>query len=421
MKSPFIDSLVPNEVVTALFLVLSKEIRQKKTGEPYLSLHLSDRTGEIEAKMWDNVVEVMHTFERDHFVKVKGLAQLYNNRSQFVIHKLRRLEDSEVEFSDFFPCSERNADEMFRELRGIVVSISNTHLRSLLDLVFADAGLTNLYKIAPAAKSIHHACRSGLLEHVLSLCALAKMTAAHYPEVDRDLLLTGVILHDIGKVEELSYSRSFGYSAEGQLLGHIVLGLRLLAGKFEKLPDFPARLRILVEHMIVSHHGELEFGSPKVPVFAEALLLHHLDNLDSKMNAVRSVLRRDALAEGEFTGWVAPLERVLLRKDRYLNGTEAKQPVRRDAFEEEEVQGEAVIAPTPVPAPAAAAPAPAAAAPASTPVVPVPSVPQPPPRAFPQQPIPAGSGHPERKPEGNRPQNNTLFGEKLQAVLQARK
>ena len=420
MKSPFIDSLVPNEVVTALFLVLSKEIRQKKTGEPYLSLHLSDRTGEIEAKMWDNVVEVMHTFERDHFVKVKGLAQVYNNRSQFVIHKLRRLEDSEVEFADFFPCSERNSDEMFHELQGIVAGIANPHLRSLLDLIFADAELTKLYKVAPAAKSIHHACRSGLLEHVLSLCALAKMTAAHYPEVDLDLLLTGVILHDIGKLEELSYSRSFGYSAEGQLLGHIVLGLRLVASKFEKRPDFPPRLRTLVEHMIVSHHGELAFGSPKVPVFAEALLLHHLDNLDSKMNAVRSVLRRDALADGEFTGWVAPLERVLLRKDRYLNGTETRHPTPTDTFDEAETHpptsaaAPPVAAPNPVPAPAAAAPAP-------TPVVSVPPIPQAPPRAFPQQPVPAGSLHPERKPDGNRPQNNTLFGEKLQAVLGSRK
>src|SRR5581483_11664905 len=125
MKSPFVNTLVPNEPVTAQFLVLSKEIRQKRTGEPYLSLHLADRTGEIEAKMWDNVVEVMHTFDRDHFVKVKGIAQLYNNRSQFTIHKLRRLEDTEVEFADFFPCSERSADEMFSELEGIIRDIGN--------------------------------------------------------------------------------------------------------------------------------------------------------------------------------------------------------------------------------------------------------------------------------------------------------
>ncbi len=369
MKSPFVDGLVPNEVVTAQFLVLSKEVRQKKTGEPYLSLHLADRTGEIEAKMWDNVTEVIDTFERDHFVKVKGLPQLYNNRSQFVIHRLRRLADHEVDFADYFPCSERNPDEMFAELRAIIAELQNPHLRSLLESIFADEELAQLYKIAPAAKSIHHACRSGLLEHVLSLCTLGRLTASHYPEVDRDLLITGVILHDIGKIEELTYARSFGYSAEGQLLGHIILGLRFVGSRIERLPDFPPRLRTLVEHLIVSHHGELEFGSPKVPLFAEAILLHHLDNLDSKMNAARNVLRRDSQSTSEFTPWVSSLERILLHKDRYLANTIHSAP-----------------AVTPEPAW------------------------DPPPAPEPAQP-------PQPKPQEPRPPANTLFGEKLQAVL----
>src|SRR5579884_2591300 len=220
MKSPFIGNLTPNEVVTAQFLVLSKEIRQKKTGEPYLTLHLADRTGEMEAKMWDNVAEVMHTFERDDFVKVKGLLQLYQNRAQFTIHKLRRLADHEVDPADYFPCSDRDAEEMFAELEGIMSGLQNPHLRGLLQSVFSDSRVRELYKMAPAAKSIHHACRGGLLEHVLSLCGLARLVAAHYKGIDADLLMTGVILHDIGKLEELSYTRSFCYSAEGQLLGH---------------------------------------------------------------------------------------------------------------------------------------------------------------------------------------------------------
>ena len=389
MKSPFVDTLVPNETVTAQFLVISKEIRQKKTGEPYLTLHLADRTGEIEAKMWDNVIEVMHTFERDHFVKVKGLAQLYNNRSQFTIHKLRRLEDSEVEFSDYFPCSERHPDEMFAELESIIQGFGNPHLRNFLSRLFEDKGLKELYKIAPAAKSIHHACRSGLLEHVLSLCELGKLTGAHYPEVDRDLLLTGISLHDVGKVEELSYERSFSYSAEGQLLGHIVLGLRLVGNKLDQLPDFPHKLRVLIEHMIVSHHGELEFGSPKVPLFPEALLLHHLDNLDSKMNAMRSVLRKEARSEGDFTAWVAPLERVLLRKDRYLNGSpERAEASPAEAWSSEPRSPELQSLRDPAPS---------------------------------SSPIQAQTPPVQRKPEGQRPQMNTLFGEKLQAVLGDRK
>ena len=314
MKTPYVGSLPVNEPVTAHFLVLFKEIRQKKTGEPYLSLQLSDRTGEIEAKMWDNVTEVMDTFERDDFLKAKGIVQVYQNRSQFTIHKLRRLEEHEVDFADYFPCSERDPEEMFAELRGIVDTLTNPHLKALLNSVLDDAPIAAMYKMAPAAKTIHHAYRGGLLEHVLSLCQLARLTAAHYKNIDVDLLLTGVILHDIGKIEELSYARGFSYSAEGQLLGHIILGLRLMSAKFEKLPDFPPKVRTLVEHMIVSHHGELEFGSPKVPIFAEALLLHHLDNLDSKMDAVRGALQRDRSVEGEFTGWIAPWNACFSRK-----------------------------------------------------------------------------------------------------------
>ncbi len=323
MKSPFLGNLVPNDVVTTQFLVLSKEIRRKKTGEPYLSLHLADRTGEIEAKMWDNVPEVMDTFERDDFVKVKGLLQIYQNRSQFTIHRLRRLEDHEVDFADYFPCSDRDPDEMFGELQAIIAKFENPHLRALLQEVFHDSQIAGKYKMAPAAKHIHHACRGGLLEHVLSLCALAQITASHYKNIDVELLLTGAILHDIGKVEELSYSRSFGYSAEGQLLGHIIIGLRIVGSKFEQVPGFPPNLRTLIEHMIISHHGELGFGSPKVPAFGEALLLHHLDNLDSKMDALRGALKRDQLVDGEFTGWIGPLERVLLRKERFLREQEA--------------------------------------------------------------------------------------------------
>jgi len=374
MKSPFVGTLPINEPVTAHFLVLSKEIRQKKTGEPYLSLHLSDRTGEIEAKMWDNVAEVMDTFERDDFLKVKGIVQVYQNRSQFTVHKLRRLEDNEVEFADFFPSSERDPEEMLAELRGLVNGFTNPHLKALLHLIFEDASLVEKYKFAPAAKTIHHAYRSGLLEHVLSLCHLAKLTAAHYKTIDLDLLLTGVILHDIGKVEELSYARGFSYTADGQLLGHIIQGLRMMNSKFEKLPDFPPKLRTLIEHMIVSHHGELAFGSPKVPIFPEAVLLHHLDNLDSKMDAVRGALQRDRLVDGEFTGWIAPLERVLLKKDKYL--------------EEPKVEAK----------PAASAASEVA-----------PALPPPP------APKPVASPKPAPAPQ------NSLFAEKLQAVLEPHK
>jgi 3'-5' exoribonuclease len=395
MKSPYIGSLVPNDVVTAQFLVMSKEIRQKRTGEPYLCLHLADRTGEVEAKMWDNVAEVMNTFDRDDFVKVKGVLQVHQNRYQFTVHRLRRLQEHEVDFGDYFPCSDRDPEEMFAELRGIIANIGNPHLRALLDTVFEDQRLAALYKVAPAAKNIHHACRGGLLEHVLSLCTLCRLAASHYKDVDLDLLLAGAILHDIGKIEELSYSRSFGYSAEGQLLGHIVIGLRMIGSKMAQLPDFPPKLRTLLEHIVISHHGELEFGSPYVPIFPEALLFHYLDYLDSKMDAMRNSLKRDRPADGNFTGWISSLERILLRKEQFLLETEAPRQVAPEAE------------PKPVAIPIETARPQDGTQPASSP-----------------QHDSGAQEHlftnVENKVE-EKPMPTTLFGQKLQAVLDSRK
>ncbi|HLG99192.1 MAG TPA: HD domain-containing protein [Bryobacteraceae bacterium] len=318
MKSAYVRELRPNEVVTSTFIVHIKDVRQKKSGEPYLSLLLGDRTGEVDAKMWDNVADVMDTFDRDDFVKVKGLLQIFQNRPQLTIHKMCRIHDSDVDFGDYFPVSEREPMEMFAELRGIVAGIGNRHLRELLTAFLDDEPLARMFRTAPAAKHVHHAWFGGLIEHVLSMCHLCRMTAAHYRYVDLDLLLTGAILHDVGKVAELTYERTFGYSSEGQLLGHIIIGLRLLHEKLQTLPDFPPKLRVLVEHLIVSHHGELEFGSPKVPLFAEALLLHHLDNLDSKMECIRKQVAGDRHVEGCWTAYSTSLDRTVLKTAKYL-------------------------------------------------------------------------------------------------------
>src|ERR1700676_3497473 len=318
MKSPYVSDLKPNQVVTTTLLVHIKDVRQKKSGEPYLSLLLGDRTGEVDAKMWDNVADVIDTFERDDFVKVKGLLQVFQNRPQLTIHKMIRVVDTDVDFADYFPASTRDPAEMFAALRGIVAEVNNPHLRALLEAFLDDEPLARMYRIAPAAKHVHHAYLGGLIEHVLSVCNLCRAMAAHYKFIDLDLLMTGAILHDIGKVAELTYDRSFGYSSEGQLLGHIIIGLRFLHDKLQRFPDFPSKLRVLVEHMIVSHHGELEFGSPKVPQFPEALLLHHIDNLDSKMECMRSLVAKDRHVDGCWTGYHTSLERSLLKKAKYL-------------------------------------------------------------------------------------------------------
>lgn len=335
MKSPYIRELEPNQIINGVFLVHHKDIRQKKSGEPYLSVTLADRTGELDAKMWDNAHEFLTTFERDDFVRVKGLLQIFQNRPQLTMHKIQSIADSEVDFGDYFPASTRDRDEMFRELQTFIEGITNPHLKALLNAMFADEAIAVAFRTAPAAKSVHHAWLGGLIEHVLSLSHLAKMTAAHYSDIDIDLLLTGVILHDIGKTRELNYSRGFSYSTEGQLLGHIMIGVMMIEEKLRQFPDFPAPLQDLVMHMILSHHGEMEFGSPKVPMFAEALLLHHLDNMDSKMECVRGMVERDRLIDGVWTGYSSALDRSLLKKRKFLEpptpAPAAKEPPKMAA------------------------------------------------------------------------------------------
>jgi 3'-5' exoribonuclease len=335
MKSLFVRDLKPDEISTTVFLVSAKEVRQKRTGEPYLSLLLSDRTGEIDCKMWDNVAGIIDAFERDDFIKVKGLMQLYNNRPQLTIHKLRRMAEHEVDFRDFFPASLQNPEVMWAELRTIVAAVENPHVRALLDSFLDDPDVAARYRIAPAAKSIHHAFRGGLLEHVLSLLKLAKVVGAHYRDlpghtIDAGLLTAGVVLHDIGKIYELNYDRGFGYSTEGQLLGHIAIAIRMIGDRVRTLPDFPVELRNLIEHMVLSHHGQLEFGSPKVPSFPEALLLHYLDDMDSKMECMRAQIDKDPQSEGYFSAYSPSMGRAALRKARYLQsnpaGANAKRP-----------------------------------------------------------------------------------------------
>src|SRR5580698_5820367 len=249
MKSPFVSDLQPDQIITGTFLVQHKDVRQKKSGDVYLSLTLADRTGDLDAKMWDNAAEAVDAFAQDDFVRVKGLLQVFQNRPQLTLHKIQAVVETEIDVADYFPASKRDRDEMFRELEDWIASIGNPHLKALLEAIFADEEIARAYRIAPAAKAIHHAWLGGLIEHVLSLCALAKFTAAHYSDIDLDLVLAGVILHDIGKISELKYVRSFSYSTEGQLLGHIIIGLKMVDEKLRMIPGFPEKLRDLLVHM----------------------------------------------------------------------------------------------------------------------------------------------------------------------------
>ena len=324
MKDIYVRDLQPNQTIVSAFLVQAKDVRFKRSGESYLSLSLSDKTGEVEAKVWENVEEFAPLFERDDFIKIKGAVQVFRKKPQLTVHKLRRLEEKDVDLADFFPRSARDPEEMWQELEGVVAAIQKTPLRELLTRILAEPDIAERLKQAPAAKTLHHAYLGGLLEHNLSLCRLAKLVLQNYTGLDEDLIIAGVILHDLGKIYELSYSRSFGYTTDGQLLGHMILEIEILHRHLAQMPDFPRPLQTLLEHLIISHHGQYEFGSPKLPMFPEALLLHSLDNLDSKLQGMQNLIAKESLLEGDWTGYLPSLGRPLLKVQKFLENAPAE-------------------------------------------------------------------------------------------------
>jgi 3'-5' exoribonuclease len=307
-----------NKIVTSTFVVVAKQIKPKKTGEPYLALTLGDRSGQLEAKMWDNVEEVLEAFEQDDFLKVKGLINKYKQRFQLTIHKLRKLGDSEIEFADYLPKTTKDIDELWKTLSDFVSGFQNQYLKTLVQAFMADPEIAAAYRNAPAAKTLHHAYIGGLLDHVVSLFRSCDLISRNYSHINRDLLLTGAFLHDIGKIHELTYNRSFSYTTKGQLLGHLIIELEMLQAKLIQVPGFPEELKTLVEHLIISHHGQYDFGSPKLPMFPEALMLHYLDDLDSKMEAMRAHFERESTLDGPWTSYNASLGRPLLNTEKFL-------------------------------------------------------------------------------------------------------
>ena len=308
-----------NKTITTFFVVAAKQVKPRKSGEPFIALTLADRTGHLDAKVWDNVADIIDTFEQDDFVKIKGLINKYNQRFQLTVHKLRKCQESEIDFADYLPKTSKDIDELWRTLSGFVAGFQNPHLKKLLEVFMADPQLAQAYKTAPAAKTLHHAYIGGLLDHVVSLFRSCELICRNYPQIDRDLLMTGAFLHDIGKVHELAYARSFSYTTKGQLLGHMIIELEMLQEKLQQLPGFPGELKTLIEHLIISHHGEYEFGSPKLPMFPEALMLHYLDDLDSKMESMRAHFEREQDCDSPWTSYNASLARPLLNPKKFLS------------------------------------------------------------------------------------------------------
>ena len=326
MKEFFVrDALrFENEVVTSYFALSSVQVRDRqKGGGQYLALVLADKTGQMEARMWEEFASALETCGEGCFVKAQGQISKYQGKFQITLTRMRPAPTDEVDPADFVPSTLHDVGEMWSELRGYVEQFRNDDLRRLMLSFFEDPELSQAFREAPAAKRLHHAWLGGLLEHVLTLVRVCRATAPFYAEVEPDLLVAGAILHDIGKIRELSWGTSFSYTVEGQLIGHISVAQRLLAEKVAGMPGFPQRLHVLLEHMILSHHGRYEFGSPKLPMTPEAVLLSALDDLEAKMQTMRGEFEAATAAGkggGEMTEWVRSMERPLLNSREFLKG-----------------------------------------------------------------------------------------------------
>ena len=333
-KAVFLGDIAKYEgqTVTEFFAVAQKQFSRKRDGGSYLSLRLTDRTGQCEAKMWDNFEASADTFQTGDVVKVQVEVSSYNGRSQLTIKKLRKASAEEYSLADFQPHTSLSIDALWVSLNDFVDSFTDPFLQQLVRSFLDDPEVASLLRTAPAAKYLHHAWIGGLLEHIVSLLGLCDRVTPHYPQVHRDLVMTGAILHDIGKLEELRWGLNFDYTLEGQMLGHITLGIAMIEKKIAAISGFPPRLRLLVEHIVLSHHGKYEFGSPKLPMTPEAILFHYLDDLDAKMYSVRTELDRSAQngrAADEMTEWVRALERPLLDSRAFLS--EADKDADKDA------------------------------------------------------------------------------------------
>jgi 3'-5' exoribonuclease len=323
MKTSFITDLGTEQNITSFFLVHEKEIRNTREGKSYLRLELGDRSGTIEARMWDQFEAAAKDIGRDDFVKVQARVEIYRNKPQLSLQQLRLAKPEEVDLADFLPHTKEDVGKMYAQLLEFAASIANPWLKKLTTSILNDPAIATRYKRAPAAKVMHHAYLGGLLEHVIGLCGLAKQVAANYPELDVDLLLTAAILHDVGKLDELCYERAIGYTVEGQLLGHIVMELETVSKAMDAIEGFPANLKTVVQHLLISHHGQYEFGSPKLPMIREALVFHYLDDMDSKMAAARAALAIDS-GEPEWSSYSSALGRKFLRLDEFLKPTSTK-------------------------------------------------------------------------------------------------
>lgn len=296
-----IPDLKKDDKLESDFLIAEKHLFKTKDGKPFLKLILMNRTGRIEGTLWDNAGDAFNRCAQGQIIRVRGVVIMYQDELRLRLYSLSPVPESHVTTEDFLPSSHREVEEMEAELHRVIRAIGNPFLRRLMESIFRDPKVWELFSRAPAAKSMHHAYRGGLLEHTLSLASLVRLVSKNYPFLNQDLMLAGALTHDLGKSWELSPELGFDYTDPGRLLGHIILGLDVLGKKISAIPDFPESLALQMKHLVASHHGELEYGSPKQPMTLEALCLHGLDDLDAKMWGILGYMQQQSRSDERWT------------------------------------------------------------------------------------------------------------------------
>jgi 3'-5' exoribonuclease len=318
MSRRYVTELADGEAVEDVFLVSDKQLRANRNGNLYIQVDLRDRSGVINARLWNAGEPLFRSFDIGDFVRARGKVQLFQGALQVILSGLDRIETSTVELTDFLPHTEQDVGVLLQKLKDFLHKISDPHLRALVESFVMDDEFVRDFCNVPAGVRNHHAYVGGLLEHVVNLLAAAERLLPLYPSVDRDLLLTGVFLHDCGKVRELTCKKAFAYTDEGQLIGHITIGVEMVTEKAAEAvkltgEPFPAELLLRVKHMVLSHHGQLDFGSPVVPMTPEAIMLATLDNLDAKVNTFARDIREDRNATSAWTPYNQSLQRRLFK------------------------------------------------------------------------------------------------------------
>ena len=317
MAHLYVKDIEPGQQIQDIYMVTQPVLRNTTRGDLYIAMFLSDKTGKVNSRVWQATQELYQSIPGEGFVAIRGKSELYQGNMQIVINDVQVIEPDQVKLMDYMPRTEKNIGNMFEEFKAIIGEITNPDLKALTQAFFADTDLMKQFCIAPAAMQMHHNYLGGLLEHTLSMATVAKVLFPLYPKIQKDLVLAAIFLHDIAKTQELSYKIGFGYTDRGQLLGHIIQGTQMITQKADELKaaGTPVNEDILdsLLHIIVSHHGQYEYGSPKLPATPEAFMVNYIDNLDAKMNQTATLIENDLGDGGNWTSYQRSLETRLYR------------------------------------------------------------------------------------------------------------